>query len=88
MSVSTALPRRISIYEGNGKAILATLKPTSGIRLIASCLTVKQTPGRSHNAHSPMHLEVDKAGQSPTCGRLLTKGPQQDGAGLGCLLGE
>jgi len=28
MSVSTALPCRISIYEENGKAILATLKPT------------------------------------------------------------
>jgi uncharacterized protein (DUF302 family) len=29
MSVSTALPCRISIYEENGKTILATLKPTS-----------------------------------------------------------
>ncbi len=29
MSVSTALPCRISIYEENGKAILATLKPTT-----------------------------------------------------------
>lgn len=29
MSVSTALPCRISIYEDNGKAILATLKPTT-----------------------------------------------------------
>ena len=28
MSVSTALPCRISIYEENGKTILATLKPT------------------------------------------------------------
>ena len=29
MSVSTALPCRISIYEENGKTILATLKPTT-----------------------------------------------------------
>ena len=29
MSVSTALPCRISIYEEGGKTILATLKPTS-----------------------------------------------------------
>jgi uncharacterized protein (DUF302 family) len=29
MSLSTALPCRISIYEEDGKTILATLKPTS-----------------------------------------------------------
>jgi uncharacterized protein (DUF302 family) len=29
MSVSTALPCRISIYEEGGKTILATLKPTT-----------------------------------------------------------
>ena len=29
MSVSTALPSRISIYEEGGKTILATLKPTT-----------------------------------------------------------
>jgi uncharacterized protein (DUF302 family) len=29
MSVSTALPCRISIYEENGKTILASLKPTA-----------------------------------------------------------
>lgn len=29
MSVSTALPCRISIYDEGGKAILATLKPTT-----------------------------------------------------------
>jgi uncharacterized protein (DUF302 family) len=29
MSVSTALPCRISIYEKNGKAILATVRPTT-----------------------------------------------------------
>ena len=29
MSVSTALPYRISLYEEGGKAILATLKPTT-----------------------------------------------------------
>ena len=29
MSVSTALPCRISVYEENGKTILATLKPTA-----------------------------------------------------------
>lgn len=29
MSVSTALPCRISIYEESGKTILATLKPTT-----------------------------------------------------------
>ena len=28
MSVSTALPCRISVYEENGKTVLATLKPT------------------------------------------------------------
>jgi uncharacterized protein (DUF302 family) len=29
MSISTALPCRISIYEEEGKTILATLKPTT-----------------------------------------------------------
>ena len=29
MTVSTALPCRISIYEEGGKTILATLKPTT-----------------------------------------------------------
>jgi uncharacterized protein (DUF302 family) len=29
MSVSTALPCRISIYEENGKAVLVTVKPTT-----------------------------------------------------------
>ena len=29
MSVSTALPCRISIYEDGGKTVLATLKPTT-----------------------------------------------------------
>jgi uncharacterized protein (DUF302 family) len=29
MSVSTALPCRISVYEENGKAILVTVKPTT-----------------------------------------------------------
>jgi len=29
MSISTALPCRISIYEENGKTVLATLKPTA-----------------------------------------------------------
>jgi uncharacterized protein (DUF302 family) len=33
MSVSTALPCRISIYEENGKTILATLKPTTLLAL-------------------------------------------------------
>src|SRR5665811_2078481 len=31
MSVSTALPCRISIYEEGGKTILATLKPTTPV---------------------------------------------------------
>jgi uncharacterized protein (DUF302 family) len=29
MSISTALPCRISVYDENGKTILATLKPTA-----------------------------------------------------------
>ena len=33
MSVSTALPCRISIYEEGGKTILATLKPTTLVAL-------------------------------------------------------
>ena len=33
MSVSTALPCRISVYEEGGKTILATLKPTSLLAL-------------------------------------------------------
>jgi len=33
MSVSTALPCRISIYEEGGKTILATLKPTALLAL-------------------------------------------------------
>ena len=34
MSVSTALPCRISIYEENGKTILVTLKPTMLLAMI------------------------------------------------------
>jgi uncharacterized protein (DUF302 family) len=33
MSVSTALPCRISIYEENGQTILASLKPTTLLAL-------------------------------------------------------
>jgi uncharacterized protein (DUF302 family) len=33
MSVSTALPCRISIYEESGKTILATLKPTTHLAM-------------------------------------------------------
>jgi uncharacterized protein (DUF302 family) len=36
MSVSTALPCRISIYEENGKTTLATLKPTALLALFNS----------------------------------------------------
>ena len=41
MSVSTALPCRISIYEEDGKTILATLKPTT---LLAMFHTPKLEP--------------------------------------------
>ena len=34
MSVSTALPCRISIYEEGGKTILATLKPTALLAMV------------------------------------------------------
>lgn len=33
MSVSTALPCRISVYEEGGKTILATMKPTTPLAL-------------------------------------------------------
>ncbi len=36
MSVSTALPCRISIYEEDGKTILATLKPTILLAMFTS----------------------------------------------------
>src|SRR5664279_3637485 len=36
MSVSTALPCRISLYEEDGKTILATLKPTILLRMFDS----------------------------------------------------
>jgi uncharacterized protein (DUF302 family) len=36
MSVSTALPCRISIYEEGGKTVLATLKPTSLLAMFNS----------------------------------------------------
>ena len=36
MSVSTALPCRISVYEEGGKAILATLKPTTLLAMFDS----------------------------------------------------
>ena len=36
MSVSTALPCRISVYEEDGKTILATLKPTTLLALFNS----------------------------------------------------
>ena len=36
MSVSTALPCRISIYEEGGKTILATLKPTAVLAMFSA----------------------------------------------------
>jgi len=36
MSVSTALPCRISLYEEGGKTILATLKPTTMLAMFNS----------------------------------------------------
>lgn len=36
MSISTALPCRISIYEENGKTVLATLKPTTLLAMFNS----------------------------------------------------
>lgn len=36
MSVSTALPCRISLYEESGKTILATLKPTTMLAMFNS----------------------------------------------------
>lgn len=36
MSVSTALPCRISVYEEDGKTILATLKPTTLLAMFNS----------------------------------------------------
>ena len=36
MSVSTALPCRISVYEESGKTILATLKPTTLLAMFKS----------------------------------------------------
>ena len=36
MSVSTALPCRISVYEENGQTILATLKPTTLLAMFNS----------------------------------------------------
>ncbi len=36
MSVSTALPCRISVYEEGGKAVLATLKPTTLLAMFNS----------------------------------------------------
>ena len=36
MSVSTALPCRISIYEEGGKTVLATLKPTTPLAVFST----------------------------------------------------
>jgi uncharacterized protein (DUF302 family) len=36
MSISTALPCRISIYEEGGKTILATLKPTAVLTMFSA----------------------------------------------------
>jgi len=36
MTVSTALPCRISVYEEGGKAVLATLKPTTLLAMLDS----------------------------------------------------
>ena len=36
MSISTALPCRISIYEEGGKTILATLKPTAVLAMFSA----------------------------------------------------
>jgi uncharacterized protein (DUF302 family) len=44
MSVSTALPCRISIYEEDGKTILATLKPT----ILLAMFNAPQLAGVAH----------------------------------------
>jgi uncharacterized protein (DUF302 family) len=44
MSISTALPCRISIYEEDGKTILATLKPT----ILLAMFNAPQLEGVAH----------------------------------------
>jgi uncharacterized protein (DUF302 family) len=48
MSVSTALPCRISIYEEDGKTILATLKPTA----LLAMFSAPQLEGVAHEVEA------------------------------------
>jgi uncharacterized protein (DUF302 family) len=50
MSLSTALPCRISIYEENGKTVLATLKPT----LLLGMFKVPQLSGVAEEVETAM----------------------------------
>jgi uncharacterized protein (DUF302 family) len=59
MSLSTALPCRISIYEGGGKTILATLKPTT----LLAMLNVPQLEGVAKEVENTI-VKIMKAAAS------------------------
>jgi uncharacterized protein (DUF302 family) len=59
MSVSTALPCRISIYEENGKTTLATLKPT----ILLAMFNVPQLEGVAQEVEDTM-LKIMKEAAS------------------------
>jgi uncharacterized protein (DUF302 family) len=57
MSASTALPCRISVYEENGKTILATLKPTA----LLAMFNAPQLEGVAHEVETTIFKIMEEA---------------------------
>lgn len=69
MSVSTALPCRISIYEEDGKAILATLKPTT----LLAMFDIPQLKGVAQDVEDTIVKIMNEAAESD---RLTSSDPK------------
>jgi uncharacterized protein (DUF302 family) len=67
MSVSTALPCRISIYEEGGKTILATLKPT----ILLAMFDTPQLEGVAQEVEDTLVKIMNEAANSGTGQSLL-----------------
>jgi len=65
MSVSTALPCRISIYEEDGKTILATLKPTS----LLAMFNTPQLVGAAQEVEDAI-VKIMKEASNPESNRI------------------
>ena len=66
MSVSTALPCRISIYEEGGKTILATLKPT----ILLALFNTPQLKGVAQEVENTIVKIMKKAAVGSASGKI------------------